>query len=435
MIQVFTTVGALLAGVLALMLASGLFGTFLSVRATLEGFGETQAGLLMSGYYAGLVVGTQLCGRLINRIGHIRAFAAFCAVSGAAVCLFPFAINVWVWMGLRGVIGFVTAGMFMVAESWLNAKTNATTRGTAFSLYMMVSYLGVSGGQMLINVGSPTGSDLFLITIMLYCAALIPVAVGSVSAPEPVDSTHLSFRRLYEISPLSVIGCMASGLLTGAVYGLGPIFGRNLGLNVQDISVMMTVLVIGGFLMQFPVGRLSDRFDRRWILTLATFGGAIASAAIVGLMLWHTALDSGDMHPPIGFWAEFGPWLLALIGIYGGLAATLYPLSVAYANDYIEAQDMVAASAGLVLAYGCGAAAGPVVAGLAMRAIGPSGLFAFTTAVLIATVVFALYRMRRRHWVPVMEKEAFQVLPGAGVTPTATELDPRTHDAQMELEF
>lgn len=439
MISLIASIGALMVGVGLLTLATGLLGTFSALRATIEGFDSTLAGMLMSAYYVGLIIGTFRCGALIRRIGHIRAFAAFCAMAGALVCLMPFVIHPWSWLFLRAAIGFNVAGMFMVVESWLNARATSETRGTVMSVYMMVSYLAVGSGQLLMNLGDPRGMDLFVIAVMLFTLALVPVAVTRTRAPEPQDSSAFGPRQLFEISPLSVIGCLGAGLLAGAVYGMGPIFGRSLGMSVSEIALFMSVLVTSGLVLQLPIGRASDRFDRRRVLTLVAAGCAVVALAIAALMMWRSLGDALTVHPQASFWFEYGRPFLVLAALYGGLSATLYPLSVAYANDYIEARDMVPATAGLVLAFGVGAAGGPVGAALTMKLLGPMGLFVFIAVVATGVVAFALYRMRRRHWVPVMEKEAYVGMPDATIVPVAApEMDPRSLDTtgqQLELEL
>ncbi|HXH02913.1 MAG TPA: MFS transporter, partial [Candidatus Competibacteraceae bacterium] len=291
--QLLASIGALMLAVAMLMTASGLFGTFLGLRSSLEGFSKEWVGLLMSAHYGGLVLGALRCGRLINRIGHIRAFAAFCAMAAAFSCLFPFVVHPVVWVLLRSAIGFNMAGMFMVVESWLTTQASDRTRGTALSIYMMVTYLAAGSGPLLINLADPAGQELFLLAVMLFALALVPVAVTRTRAPVPVEAAHFGLRRLYAISPLAVIGCIGAGLVCGAAYGMGPVFAQSLGLRVAEISGFMSVLQVSGLLLQLPLGRLSDRYDRRSVLTLATLALALVSLAIVALMLWHSLSDIG----------------------------------------------------------------------------------------------------------------------------------------------
>lgn len=415
--QSFRAMWSLLSSVALLMLGIGLFNTFIGLRSTIEGFSVAVVGFMMSGYYAGLVAGTLWCGRLINRIGHIRAFATFCAVNATAIGMFPFVVHAPAWFLLRVVLGFNLAGLYMVAESWLNSKATLGNRGTLLSLYMMTSYLALGGGQFLLNAGDPAELDLFLITVMILTFALVPVAVTRATSPAPVEATRFGFRRLYEISPVSVIGCVISGLALGALYAMGPIYGQRIGLSVAEIARFMGVVSVSGLLLQVPLGRLSDRFDRRMVITGVALGSALAAAALVLL----------------GPRSELT--LLVLAAIYGSILATLYPLSIAYANDYIDARDMVAASGGLVLAYGVGAALGPMGGAAVMALAGASGLFVYSAAVCLLLVAFAVYRMQRRWWVPILPKDRFVALPEASTTPIATEADPRSEAIQEPLDL
>lgn len=406
--QILASLSALLVSMSLLMLGTGLFTTFIGLRAVLEGFTKESVGLMMSVFYLGLILGTLRCGRLINRIGHIRAFAVFSATSAAVVIVFPLFVSAPLWMLLRGILGFNLAGMYMVAESWLNTRATGDNRGTLLAIYTMTSFLAMGGGQLLINLGDPAGFELFIVVNLLFCLALVPVAVTRATHPAPVEFSHFRFRQLYAISPVSVGGCLCSGFALGALFGMGPIYGQDLGLSVAQISQFMSVLIVSGLFLQLPLGRLSDRLDRRWVIVAVASVMALAGFAMV-------------------LWAQHSfAVLLGLAAIFGGLLATLYPLSVAYANDYIDPKDMVPASGGLLLAYSVGAAVGPAIAAGVMRLTGPGGLFLYTGVAAAALVVFALYRMRQRHWAPVREKEAFVPLPVTDVqTSVVNEIDPR----------
>lgn len=433
--QILSSVGVLLLAVGIMMLATGMFGTFIGLRSALEGFSQEVVGLMMSGYYAGLIVGTLYCGQMVNRIGHIRAFAAFCALIAAASLAFPFAIYAPSWIGLRAVIGFCMAGLFMVVESWLNARSTGKTRGTVLSLYMMITYLAMGSGQFVLNLGNPQGLELFMIASLLFSLALVPVAMTRTAMPTPVEASHFGFRKLYQISPTAVIGCLCAGLSSGAVYGMGPIYAKNLGLSVAEISQFMGIIIISGLVLQLPIGRLSDRYDRRTVLTFVALAASVTSFALVVWMY----LGSYKMMTPAGevtsLWQKQAIPLQTLAAIYGGFIATVYPLSIAYANDYIEPKDVVQATGGLVLAFSIGAAIGPVSAAGLMGIVGPRGLFIFTGATALLLVGFAVHRMRRRHWAPVTEKESFVLMPEATALSVATELDPRSHEEVYQLEL
>jgi len=405
---------SLLASVALLLVGVGLFNTFIGLRAAAEGFATETVGLMMSGYFVGLVAGTLRCGRLVNRVGHIRAFAAFCGLTAALVCLFPFLVSAPAWFLLRVLLGFNLAGLYMVAESWLNDRATPQTRGTMLSFYMMTTYLALGAGQFLLNAGDLAGLELFMITAMALSLAVVPVAVTRAPSPSPVEAPHFGFARLYAVSPVAVTGCICSGACIGALYGMGPVYAQRMGLSLPQISQFMGILVLSGLALQLPIGRLSDRYDRRDVITAVAGACGLASLLLVVFASHSTA------------------GLFVLAALYGGTVATLYPLSIAYANDYLEPEELVPASGGLVLAFAAGAAVGPLAAATLMRALGPAGLFAFSAAVAAALVAFCFYRMRRRSWAPVWRKEAFVALPDATTTPISTDVDPRAREEEDE---
>ena len=424
------SMASLLSSYALLMAGTGLFATFIGLRAGLEGFSADVIGMMAAAHYAGLVVGSLRCGQLINRVGHIRAFAAFSSIIASAVLVFPFAPHAIVWIALRAVIGFNTAGVFMVAGSWLNHKASPATRGTLLSMYMVTSYLALGGGQLLINAGETAATDLFMLASMLFGLALVPVAITRATHPAPVESTHFGIRRLYAISPVAMLTCIVSGLCSGSIWGLGAVFGNGLGMTTGEISAFMSAIVFASLAFQIPIGRLSDRFDRRKVILGVIAACALSSAALVGVMLTFTYGVPWGLGDAI-LWANHPVAITALAALYGGFVSTLYPLSVAYANDFVEPQDLVPASAGLVLAFGAGAALGPVPAGWLMQWLGPSGLFSFSMCVVLSLAVFVGFRMRKRTWAPVTEKEAFVALPEATSTPAPLEADPRGEVEEM----
>ncbi|HEY5791562.1 MAG TPA: MFS transporter, partial [Gammaproteobacteria bacterium] len=396
MYHLFTATAALFLSVALLMVAGGLLGSLVGLRAAHEGFPVEVAGLMMSAFYAGLILGTLRCGALINRVGHIRAFGAFCGVNAAAVLAFPLLVDPWFWLALRVLIGFNMAGMYMVVESWLNSSAEGPTRGTLLAAYMAVSYLAMGSGQFMLTLGDLGGDTLFSLAGMLTALALVPLAVTRATHPAPVPDSRFGFRELYRLSPLAVIGCALAGVQVGALFGLGPIFAQQLGLALDEIAVFMGALVLSGLLLQLPLGRLSDHVDRRWVIV-----GAALVACLAGLLLLPvTAHYSFTSFTVSGaevrvLWEQNPAPLLLVAALCGGTIATLYPLCVAYANDQVSAQDMVPASGGLVLAYGSGALLGPVGGALAMKLLGASGLFAFTAAAGALTALVALWRLRR----------------------------------------
>lgn len=405
MLGMLKTVAALLLSVALLLLANGLFSTLLAVRMTAEGFSTALAGLVGAAYFAGLVAGSLIAHKLVERVGHIRTFAALASLISALAMAHAIFVDPLVWAALRGLTGICMAGVFVVTESWLNGAATNQTRGQMLSAYLITTYLALGLGQFLLTAYDPTSFVLFSLASILFSVSLVPLALDRQASPTPVQPARFSFAKLYRISPLGVVGCLASGVLTGAFYGLGPIFAAEMGLSLAGISAFMSATILGGLVLQWPVGKLSDRFDRRSVLVAVLVAVALVSLAVV---------------PALGLSFEL---LLAVAALHGGLSFVVYPLSVAHTNDHISADDLVPASAGLLIAYGIGAALGPLGASQAMEMAGPAALY-YTLAVTALLVAgFGLYRMTRRPAPAVEDQGPF--VPLTRMTGLAAELDPR----------
>lgn len=417
LLRVLSQVGTLMLSFGLLVLATGTFNTFMALRAGLEGFSTTLVGALMSAFYVGLIVGARTGGALINRAGHIRAFTAFAALSAVVVLIHPFLVSAPVWIVLRGILGFASAGLYMCTESWINERVTPETRGSVLSLHATVVFLGFSGGQLMLNAGDPAGAELFMIAAMLFALGAIPIALTRSIHPEPRESGGFNLRRLYEIAPSGIAACVVAGLSQASVFGVGPVFGQMLALSVGQISLLMTSLVLGGLFLQIPLGWLSDLFDRRGVMLGVALAASILAAALTGFI----RVTAGD-----GFdWEQHGPSLLVLAFAFGGLSATLYPLGIAYANDYLLPEQRVQAAGALVLAYGIGAVSGPLLAAVLMELLDAQGLFVYNLLAMLCLMAFIVHRTRRRAWAGIAEKERFRAMPEATSTPGGLDYDPR----------
>jgi MFS family permease len=412
MLQALKHVASLLAGAGILILGNGLIGIVLPVRMSLEHVPTEFSGLVMSAYYGGLVCGCLWGQGVISRVGHIRAFAAFAGGVAATTLLFPLWFDPIVWAVLRIAIGFLMAGLFFTIESWLNLRSSKKTRGQILSLYMFTSYLASVLGQLLVNVWSVKGPELFSLGAMLLCVSLVPVVLTRVAGPDMDKTSRLSIRRLYSISPLGVVTSLGSGLISGAFYGMGPVFGAEVGMSIFLISVFMGITLLGGLVMQWPIGWLSDKYDRRTVLLWVLI--AISTAALLEYALSRTS------HATAG--------VLVMTGLFGGCAATVYPLAVAHAFDYVERDQMVAASAGMLLSWSIGATAGPLLASMMMSGGNEWALFLYLAAVAGALAAFTRYRMGRRTALPSAEQAKFAPRGEGNVAGT---LDPRAKPAKV----
>jgi MFS family permease len=415
MLAVVAASWALFLGIALIMLGNGLQGSLLGLRATLEGFPTAITGLVMSAYFVGFLAGSTLVPRLVSRVGHIRVFAALASLASAAVLLHSVSVTPPSWGAIRLVTGFSYAGLYVVAESWLNDRATNETRGQLLSIYMVVMLGGMASGQLLLNVADPASFELFVLVSVLVSLAVIPILLTARPAPDFTAPSSVSLAELYRISPLGVFGALGTGMAHGALFGMGAVFAQSTGMSVAQISVFMAVAVLGGVVLQWPVGRLSDRFDRRQVLTTVTFVAAFSAFA--------ATFVSGPLAGVLPDWS-----LYVLVALFGGMTLPMYSLTIAHANDHLEPDQMVAASGGLVLAGGIGASFGPVTAASVMSVMGPAGFFWTLGAIHAIIGVFALYRMRRRLALPLEDQGAFVAVPPRA-SPIAAYLTPESPEA------
>jgi MFS family permease len=396
---------SLLFGVGLLLVGIGLLFPVLGLRAALVEFPVWVTGLVMSAYFTGFMLGTYLCPALIRRVGYIRAFAAMASVASTAPLLHGLLVDPWAWAALRLVTGGCIVGLYMVIESWLNSIAPNAQRGRIFAAYMATTHIAMALGQVLILVGDQVGFVPFALASVLVSFALVPVTLTRVPEPKPVSAPHLGLRHLYETSPLGVVGATVSGLVNGALFGMGAVFAQRVGLSDPGIAAFMGATIIGGALLQWPIGHYSDNRDRRTVL----FQVCVIAAALAGT----GALVSDRSE-------------LALIGlgfVYGGFVFTIYGLSVAHVNDRIDPARLLDATGGLLLLYGFGAAVGPTAAGIMMDLVGPGSLMTYFAALLLALAAFALHRMRVAPPLPAEAQSSYVSVTGG--SPAVLQLDPR----------
>lgn len=410
-VSALAPVSPLLLATAILITGNGLQQTLLPVRANLEEFGELAIGLLGSSYYVGFVVGCVLCGRIVQRVGHIRAFAALASIAGAVVLVHALAVEPTLWIALHGLTGFCFAGLYLVIESWLNDKASNDDRGLVMGAYTMIILFVTVVGQMALTLDDPARFPLFAVASMLISLAIVPLALASAPQPATVAQARLRPAKLYAISPIGIVGVFLAGCASGAFWSLAPSYAMADGGDSDDVAVFMSIAVLGGALAQWPVGRLSDRTDRRFVAVGAC---AVAAAGGVGLAA-------------LGF--QRSPEVAALAALVGASAMPLYAICAAHAFDLVERGDFVEMSSGLLLANGIGGAAGPVAASLVMAAIGPEGLFVSTAMAHLALAAFVLWRLRRRPTAPEALRNAFDFAATAATTvslhPGAKRPEPR----------
>ena len=396
MFQAARAVFALLLSYGLLLMANGLFGTLLGVRATIEGFSTQITGVIMSGHFIGLFVGGVMAIRVVAGVGHIRAFAAFASVMSVAALGHILLVDPIAWFVLRLATGFCMAGMIMVTESWLNEKSATEIRGQVLALYMITNYLGSGLGQFLLPLADPAQFQLFCIASIIYSLALVPVLMTSAAAPQPAQRVRASLKDLWRTSPLGLIGACCSGLTNASFFSLGAVYAQRIGFDLQGTSLFMGAVIFGGLLLQWPVGRLSDHIDRRWVLVGV---GLIASAAAMGLVF-----------------AGSGPLVYVAAAVYGGVSFTVYSVCVAHTNDFADPDKRVQTASGLLIAYSVGAVIGPILVGVLMGHFAARALFIYIACVQAFLGLFALYRMTRRKSPPADARTGVINLPGGTFT-------------------
>ena len=355
----FLSITALLAGTSLVQLGGGLIGTLIAMQMAMRSFPVSTAGLIMSAFSIGYVVSVFYAHTLIERVGHIRAYAVFATVLSAVTLIYPFAVSPLSWGALRITQGFCFAGLSVCSESWLNERSTNEVRGQVFSFYMIAIYVAQAMGQFLLMVPDSSGYGLFVIASILLSLALVPVAMTHVPAPPTPQPSRINLRRLFAASPLGAFGALLSGVVVGAFNGMAPYLARDIELTATGTAQLMSAAIFGGLIMQWPIGKLSDRVDRRLVIIAITV--AILVTGVAGAILVRLQPSA----------------LILLAPLLGGALFTLYPLCVAHTNDFLAPQDMVAMSGGLILAYGIGAILGPFCAASLMDPLGPEGLFIF----------------------------------------------------------
>jgi MFS family permease len=368
----------LLIGVALIMAGNGLQGSLLALRATLEGFPASVTGIVMSGYYLGFLFGSQLTPKIVERVGHVRVFAALAALASMAILIQAVFVDWQSWTFFRAVTGFCYSGLYVVIESWLNDRATNENRARLLSGYTVIQAAAIAGGQLMLNLHDPAGFQLFTLVAVLISASVLPVLLVDAPAPHFGESRKLSLRTLYRLSPLGTIGTFGAGLTLSGFSGMGAVYAKAIGFSVSEVSLYMALAVVGSAIFPWPLGWLADRFDRRRVITAVTT--ILALLCLGGLYLAPVSRTG----------------LLAIVFLYGGLGMPIYSLSVAHANDRLEADQMVAASSGLMLAYGVGAILGPVTVGQAMEHLGTSGYFIYLAAAHALIGLFAIWRMIRR---------------------------------------
>jgi MFS family permease len=411
MLIVLRNTWALLLGLMLLMLGNGMQGTLLGIRGGIEHFSTFQMSIVMSCYFVGFLFGSRMAPEMIRRVGHVRVFAALGSMISAVLIMYAAAPDWMIWALLRVLIGFSFSGVYITAESWLNNASSNETRGQALSLYLIVQMIGIIAAQMLLNVGDPSGYVLFVIPSVLVSLAFTPILLSVSQAPAFETTKPLSFKRLYQASPLGCVGMFLLGGVFSAQFGMASVWGTKAGLGVADLTIFISAIYVGGLVLQYPIGWLSDRMDRRKVV------------------LWLSAFGALTLIAPVAFDLPF-PALVLVGAICGGVSNPLYSLLLAYVNDYLDKSDMAAASGGLLFINGLGAITGPVTTAWMMERIGARGFFLYMCLLFGVLAVYAAWRMTQRRETPEVTSSFTAVSPSASAVLVESAAMVTNEDAQ-----
>ncbi|XOV85722.1 MAG: MFS transporter [bacterium] len=402
----------LFASVIILLTGHGLQLTLVPLRAESLGWSVNEIGMTGSFYFLGFLLGCVFIPGFVAAVGHIRTFSTLTSITGAALLCILLSDDPFVWSALRLLTGVGISGCYLVIESWLNEHTDNARRGRILAIYTVIVLLSMSAGQLLINVGSPSGSTTIVLGTVLLSLSIIPVALAKVEQPAPLAKLEFRFREIYLASPAAVGGAFAIGTVTGALFSLTPVFGRIAGLNLSEISLLMIVMVLGGAAFQFPAGYISDRFDRRKVMIGLLCAGIVT--AITGALI--------DQPAPFA--------VMLMLFIIGGCAIAIYPLCLAHANDRLPGNFLQIGTV-VLMVNGTGSIAGPLLGGGLMENFGATGFMAYLAAgLLLALLWILIWLIRHRH-----QPDNKTVFVGtAKSTQGLIELDPRVEAGEKTHE-
>tara|TARA_Y100000768_G_scaffold383325_1_gene365261 strand:- start:203 stop:1441 length:1239 start_codon:yes stop_codon:yes gene_type:complete len=397
------------------MMAYGFQGSLLGVRAVREDFSLTATGFMMSGYFVGYFIGASTIPQIISRVGHIRVFAAFASLASLVILMHSILINPFIWFLLRVLTGVSMVCIYTVAESWLNDRSSNKNRGSVLSIYMVILYGTMGIGMFLLNFSKPENFQPFILISVITSAALIPILLTKKKPPKFKKIKAMSLKELYDASPFGMISSLFYGTIQSALFTLLAVYATSMNFTILEISVVTFLLAVSGAIAQFPIGKISDIYDRRKVIVLSTFGAGVFS--ILSLLV------SRQMYLPDGL-ATPKTWFYIFFILFSFCSLPMFSLILAHTNDYISKDKFVAAGAGLQFAFGLGAMSGPFLCSLFMDIIGPNGFFIFLFIFHSIIGLFGIYRMKIRATIDNPDSQ-FVAMPQT-ITPAGIELNPTT---------
>ena len=424
--KLFRNSWALFLGYGVLIVAHGLQGNLLGVRAVIENFNIIATGALMSGYFVGYFFGANVVPNLVGKVGHIRVFAAFASMASLSILLHALIVNPYVWILGRFLTGFSIIGIFIVVESWLNDRATNKTRGKVLSVYMIITFVGLGLGVLLLNFSDPKKYEPFILVSLLLSIALVPILLTKRKPPTFKKITSIKIKELYKISPLATVSMFCAGFIHPAIFTMGAVYGALMNFSILEISLYLFLITASGALFQWPIGYLSDRFDRRIIIIISSLFGSIftvfcffsvsVSPDFINLSSnWKIVFQHITNHRMLFY---------IFIGLYAGMSLPLFSLNLAYINDFLPKEKFVSAGAGMQIIFGLSAMLAPILCSFFMKQFGPNGIFIFLFIFQSAIGLFGIYRMTRRS-TEENPDNTFTPMP-RDITPLGMELDPDT---------
>ena len=408
---------ALFIGIGTIMIAHGLQMQLMGIRSVVENFSVITTGIFMSGYFTGYFLGSNTTPKLVQKVGHIRVFAAFASLASLSALLAAVYVNPVMWTLSRFITGISLVSCYIVTESWLNDRATNKNRGQLLSAYFIILYTGLGIGMLLLNVSDPTNYEPFILVSVLLSLALVPILLTKRSAPKFKKIGTISIEELYKISPLGTVSSFCTGLIHSAFFSLMAVYATKANFTLFETSILLFIATLAGVLFQGPIGYFSDKLDRRKVIVGVTFLSAFFSF----LAIIFAGSSLVNMYLSIEIPVNKFLFFLA-VGLYAGLCLPLFSLNLAHTNDFVSKEKFVAAGGGLQLIFGIGAISGPIVCSLFMDWFNMNGFFVFLIIVHILIGIFGIYRMNVRK-VADNPDSTFTPIP-ATITPAGLELDP-----------
>jgi len=419
---------ALFTGFGIIVISHGYQGNLLGIRSVIEDFNFVATGTMMSAYFVGFFIGATVVPNLVAKVGHIRVFAAFASMASLSSLIHIVFVDPYVWILARFLTGFSMIGIFIIVESWLNDRANNKTRGKVLSLYMLITYVGMALGNFLLNVSNPKNYEPFILISLLFSVALIPILLTRRKPPKFKKTSSIKIKELFKISPFGSISMFCTGFIFAPIFSLLSVYSITMKLTIFETSLLLVGVMLAGAIFQWPIGSLSDKYDRRKIIITSSIAAFIFSLLAIFVSGIGNSLPNLFIESAVTFnyfsTAMDKTKLFIFIILLAGVTLPLFSLNLALVNDYIPKEKFVAAGGGLNIIFGLGAMAGPVLCSTLMHFLGPNGFFVHLLVFLFIIIIFGFYRLSQRK-IENNPESTFTPLPTT-ITPLGIELDPDT---------